>query len=368
MYIGVSESMLYKLTSSKEIPHYKPRGKMVYFAKEELDEWLVRVVEGEPLYVLLDEVQTIKDWEDVVRRLYKRPRTQVVLTGSNAHLLSSDLATHISGRYIELDVMPLQFDEYRTFCDACGWSFASDAAMFEAFLAYGGMPGLFQFDQDDLFGKEKMLSGIFDTVVMNDVALRTSVSDFDLLSKLIRYVFSTSGNLFSTKKVADALSAAGKKTASETVESYLTALRDALVLSECEQFGLAGKDILRPQRKFYPIDNGLRNLTSGFQSAADAGFKLECLVYNQLRARGYDVKVGLLLKGEVDFVAVRGTERSYYQVALSVVDDGVLEREKASLEAIDDSFPKTILTLDGLRSGCTETGIRIESVLKWCEQ
>ena len=167
---------------------------------------------------------------------------------------------------------------------------------------------------------------------------------------------------------SSSLSAAGKKTASETVESYLTALRDALVLSECEQFGLAGKDILRPQRKFYPIDNGLRNLTSGFQSAADAGFKLECLVYNQLRARGYDVKVGLLLKGEVDFVAVRGTERSYYQVALSVVDDGVLEREKASLEAIDDSFPKTILTLDGLRSGCTETGIRIESVLKWCEQ
>lgn len=251
--------------------------------------------------------------------------------------------------------MPLQFSEYKDFCDACGWSFPDDSAMLASFLNYGGMPGLFQFEQDDTIGKEKMFSGIFDTVVLNDIALRSHISDFDLLSKLIRYTFSTSGNLFSTKKIADTLSSFGKKTSSETIESYLAALEHALVLNRCEQFGLAGKNILRPLRKFYPIDNGLRGLTDGFQSPKNAVYKLENAVYNQLRARGFDVRIGSLQKGEVDFVATKGNDRSYYQVALSVVDESVLNRELGSLEQIRDSYPKTVITLDGLLSGITDS-------------
>lgn len=342
-----------------------PIGADAAWLKAQLDEALQNIKGETPFYVLLDEIQTLPHWEDVVRRLYKRNNTQVIITGSNAHLLSSDLATYLSGRYIEIDVMPLQFCEYKDFSDACGWLFPDGSAMLDSFLNYGGMPGLFQFEQNDSLGKQKMLSGIFDTVILNDIALHARISDFELLSRLIRYTFSTSGNLFSTKRIVDTLSACGKKTSSETVESYLSALENAMVLNQCEQFGLAGKDILRPLRKLYPIDNGLRGLTDGFQSPKNAGFKLENAVYNQLRFRGFDVKVGTLQKGEVDFVATKGNERFYYQVALSVVDPNILNRETRSLEQINDSYPKTVITLDGLLSGVTDSGIRIESFLDW---
>lgn len=333
--------------------------------KAQIDDALARTDENKTFYVLLDEIQTVDSWEEVVRRLYRRTDTQIVLTGSNAHLLSSDLATHLAGRYIELEVMPLQFSEYRSFCDFYGWSFNSELAMFESFLSYGGMPGLFQFDQHDTFGKERMLSGIFDTVVMNDVALRTRVSDFTLLSKLIRYVFSTSGNLFSVKKVSDALSSAGKKTSPDTVEIYLEALENALILNGCEQYGLCGKNVLRPLRKFYPIDNGLRNLTSGFQATNDTGYKLENIVYNELRHRGYDIKVGALSNGEIDFVATKDAQHSYFQVTTSVADEAVMSRETSPLDKIGNSFPKTVLTMDGLLSGFTETGVCIQGISEW---
>ncbi len=359
---GVAErQVFYKSFDEYDVPI----GADATWLKTQLDEALQKTEIGSKFYVLLDEVQTLPRWEDVIRRLYKRDNTQVFITGSNAHLLSSDLATYLSGRYIEIDVMPLQFCEYRDFCDVCGWSFSDESAMLDLFLNYGGMPGLFQFEQDDAIGKEKMLSGIFDTVVLNDIALHARVSDFELLSKLIRYAFSTSGNLFSTKKIVDTLSSYGRKTSSETVETYLAALETAMILNQCEQFGLAGKEILRPLRKFYPIDNGLRSLTDGFQSPKNVGFKLENAVYNQLRFRGYDVKVGTLKKGEVDFVATKGNDRSYYQVALSVVDEKVMDRELSSLEQVNDSYPKTIITLDGRLSGVTDSGIRIEDFLNW---
>lgn len=359
---GVAEhQVFYKSFDEYDVP----LGADATWLKTQLDEALQRTESESPFYVLLDEVQTLPRWEDVIRRLYKRDNTQVFITGSNAHLLSSDLATYLSGRYIEIDIMPLQFREYKDFCDACGWSFPDEPVMLDSFLNYGGMPGLFQFEQDDVIGKEKMLSGIFDTVVMNDIALHARISDFELLSKLIRYVFSTSGNLFSTKRIVDTLSSYGRKTSSETVETYLDALEDAMVLNQCEQFGLAGKNVLRPLRKFYPIDTGLRGLTDGFQSPRNTDFKLENAVYNQLRFRGFNVKVGTLRKGEVDFVATKGNDRSYYQVALSVVDEKVLNRETASLEQINDSYPKTIITLDGILSGVTDSGIRIESFLDW---
>ncbi len=359
---GIAEhQVFYKSLDEYDVPI----GADAEWLKSQLDEALQNVESESTFYVFLDEIQTLPHWEDVIRRLYKRNDTQIFITGSNAHMLSSDFATYLSGRYIEIDIMPLQFSEYKDFCDACGWSFSDESATLEFFLNYGGMPGLFQFEQDDLIGKQKMLSGIFDTVVLNDVALHERISDFELLSKLIRYAFSTSGNLFSTKKIVDALSSYGRRTSSETVESYLAALENAMILNQCEQFGLAGKSILRPLRKFYPIDNGLRSLTDGFQYPRNAGFKLENAVYNQLRSWGYSVKVGTLRKGEVDFVATKGSTRSYYQVALSVVDENVLNREISSLEQIHDSYPKTIITLDGLLSGTTESGIRIESFSNW---
>lgn len=316
-------------------------------------------------YVLLDEVQEVQHWEDVVRRLRARPNTQVTITGSNARVLSGELATLIAGRYVEIPVYPLSFAEYRAFADAAGWEAPSAESLFADYLAWGGMPGLFAFARGDEVAYERLLSGIFDTVILKDVLERTGVQDPDLLDRLVRYTFSTSGNLFSTKRVVDALASSGRKASQQTVETYLRALQNALVMAVCEQEGIAGKEILRPLRKFYPVDTGLRNLTIGFSRTHDVGFQLENVAYNELRRRGYAVRVGSLRAGEVDFVAARRDERLYVQVTQSVLDEATYVRELAPLEAVNDSFPKLVLVADHWRTGVTSTGVRIRNIVDW---
>ncbi len=181
----------------------------------------------------------------------------------------------------------------------------------------------------------------------------------------MRYVFSTSGNLFSTKRVVDALVSAGRKASQETVDNYLAALVNAKVMTACEQQGLAGKEVLRPQRKFYPADNGLRNLTIGFNRTRDTGYQLEAIVFNELVRRGWKVGVGALSGGEVDFVATRRDERLYIQVCQSVLDETTFAREVTPLEAIQDSFPKVVLVADRWKTGATSSGIRIVNVADW---
>ncbi len=235
--------------------------------------------------MLLDEVQEVEHWEEVVRRLRARPGTQVTITGSNSRVLSGELATFLSGRYVEIPVYPLSFAEYRAFAETAHWATSSTDELFTDYLAWGGMPGLFAFGRGDEGAYERLLSGVFDTVILKDVLERSGVQDPELLNRLVRYTFSTSGNLFSTKRVVDALAGSGRKASQQTVDNYLRALENALVVKACEQTGLLGKEILRPLRKFYPVDTGLRNLTIGFSRTRDVGFQLENVVYNELRRR-----------------------------------------------------------------------------------
>jgi predicted AAA+ superfamily ATPase len=335
-------------------------------------EWLTGVLQQQmaqadaahPFYVLLDEIQDVAQWERLVRQLHTQENTDVYLTGSNAYMLSGDLATHIGGRYREICVHPLSFAEYQTFCQAFGVAFASQDEQLQAYLKFGGMPALFrlrEFSQPEI---EQALSSIFETIVLNDVAKRARVTDVALLERLVRYTFSTSGSLFSTNSIVGALKAGGRKTSAETVESYLRALEAALLVRPCEQFGLAGKKILRPQRKFYPVDTGLRNLMSGF-AQVNTGFVLENAVHNELRRRGWDVQVGALLAGEVDFVCQRAGRRAYVQVTESLADARVLQREIAPLQQLRDSWPKTIITADWLHCGTTPDGVQIVNVAPW---
>ncbi len=322
---------------------------------------------SQPLYVLLDEIQDVSGWERVVRQLHTRQNTDVYITGSNAYILSSDLATLIGGRYLEVKVQPLSFSEYLDFSRHYGLAFQNEDAAFAEYLRYGGMPALFHLKDRGQEQIAQLLKTIYETIILNDVVERTRIGDVGLLSKLVRYVFSTSGSLFSANKIANTLTSFGRKTRLETVEAYLRALIDALILHECEQVGLAGKDVLRPQRKFYPVDTGLRNLTRGFVSG-DVGFQIENVVCNELLRRGWKVSVGSLRAGEVDFVAERVQSRVYMQVTESLVDQGVYEREIAPLRAIDDSWPKYILTADRLRCGRTEEGIAIVNVIDWLQE
>ena len=315
------------------------------------------------MYVFLDEIQEVEGWERVVRRLHTRPGTDVYITGSNAHILSSDLATLLSGRQASVMVHPLSFEEYLAFRKAFDMD-GSEEAAFADYLRFGGMPSLFTLRDRSIESISRELSSIMDTVVLNDVARRLKLRDVALLQRLITYLFATAGNLFSTNKVVGALTSARRKTSSETIDNYIDALEKAYVISETSQTGLQGKQLLAPQRKFYPVDQGLRNLVTHF-SAEDTGFQLENVVHNELVRRGYAVEVGTLKAGEVDFVARRNDEVVYVQVCATMLDPATRERELKPLRAITDAFPRRVITLDRFGLGTTEDGIQVVNAIDW---
>ena len=315
------------------------------------------------MYVFLDEIQEVEGWERVVRRLHARPGTDVYITGSNAHILSSDLATLLSGRQASVMVHPLSFEEYLAFRKAFDMD-GSEEAAFADYLRFGGMPSLFTLRDRSIESISRELSSIMDTVVLNDVARRLKLRDVALLQRLITYLFATAGNLFSTNKVVGALASARRKTSSETIDNYIDALEKAYVISETSQTGLQGKQLLAPQRKIYPVDQGLRNLVTHF-SAEDTGFQLENVVHNELTRRRYTVEVGTLRVGEVDFVARRNDEVVYVQVCATMLDPATRERELKPLRAITDAFPRRVITLDRFGLGTTEDGIQVVNAIDW---
>lgn len=320
---------------------------------------------NQTFYVFLDEIQMIEGWERVVRGLHTHPRIDVYITGSNAFLLSSDLATLLSGRYIELDVFPLSFREYVDFRRQTAEGVEPDrSAAFAQYLRYGGMPSLFALKAPNEEDIARELAGIYNTVILNDVAQRFRIRDYALLEKLVAYVFSTSGNLFSVTNIVNYLKSTGMKIAYETIDGYLYALEQALILYGVMQHGLQGKELLRPQKKYYPVDTGLRNLSIGF-SVRDVGYQLENVVYVELLRRGYRVTIGSLESTEIDFVAQRRDERLYVQVTDSLAAEHTFERELAPLRAVYDAFPKLVVTTDQLRLGTTGDGVRIVNIVDW---
>lgn len=333
---------------------------------EQIDQKLEESDPGRTAYVFLDEIQDVPGWERVVRRLQTRERTDVYLTGSNAYLLSTELSTLLAGRYVEIAINPLSFGEFLNFKHRHGIGIGSTAESFEEYLRLGGMPGQFDLAERTHETMMDFLGGIFDSVLLNDVAKRTSITDIDLLRKLVAYLFGTSGNLFSTSKIVNTLKSNGRKTSQRTIDGYLEALENALIIRAIPQSGLKGKAVLNPKRKFYTVDTGLKNYATGFPTE-DIGFQLENVVCNELARRRYDLSVGVLPDGsEIDFIARKGTgERCYFQVTQSLVEDKTYERELAPLRKLKDSFPKTVLTLNGFRSGITEDGIRIARLTDW---
>lgn len=332
--------------------------------QQEISEALEMADGAQTLYVFLDEVQMVPGWERVVRGLHTRSGVDVYLTGSNAYLLSSDLATLLAGRYVELDVYPLSFGEYLSFSAQSGRAASGRDELLSEYLRYGGMPSLFALKDPLEEDVARELSGIYNTVILNDVAQRFQIRDYALLEKLVTYVFSTSGNLFSVKSIVNYLRSSGVKASYETIDGYLYALEQALILHGVMQDGLQGKELLRPQRKFYPVDTGLRNLAIGF-AMRDLGFQLENAVFVELLRRGYRVSVGVVGAAEVDFVARRRDERLYVQVSDALTAETTLERELSALRAVHDAYPKYLVTTDRLHVGTTEDGIRIVNVADW---
>lgn len=323
-----------------------------------------------PFYVMLDEVQDVIGWEKVVRRLHTRERTDVYITGSNANLLSSDLATYLTGRYIEIPAFPLSFTEYMEFSKAFADTSSSSSSndLLAEYLLYGGMPGQFALRERNTKTVGDELRDIYRSILFKDVAQRYDIRDLDGLERLSRFLFSTSGSLFSSRNVANTLTSAGHRISPATVSSQVEALCRAMLIYQAEQEGMQGKTILRPLSKYYPVDNGFRSLVNGF-SPRDVGARLECAVYMELIRRGYTVSIGTSDKAEIDFIAnrvgSRGMEKQYIQVTASLLDDATRAREFAPLLSLTDAFPRLIITLDPYFAGITDDGITVITAQDW---
>ena len=291
-------------------------------------------------YVFLDEIQQVESFERIMDSLYIRDNVDLYVTGSNAKLLSGELSTLLSGRYVEIMVLPLSFKEYVSAFDQP----INHKALYNKYIQFGSLPYVLDLDDDEDVIKG-YLRGVFSTVVLKDIVARKKIADVMMLESVIRFLFDAVGSIISIKKISDSLTSAGRKISSHTVESYISGLVESYVLYPVKRYDIKGKQHLKTLEKYYIADLGLRYLQLG-NRGVDLGHLLENVVYFELLRRGYDVYIGKVDAYEIDFIAVSQTETLYYQVALTVKDKETLERELRPLRAVSDHFPKCILTLD----------------------
>ena len=312
-------------------------------------------------YVFLDEVQNVPKFQKAVDSLYIKKNVDVYITGSNAYLLSGELATLLSGRYIEIKMLPLSFKEYLSAFNN------SDKSRYEYFLDYmknGGMPGNIPILQDNPNDVDAYLEGIFATIVYKDIITRNNINDKMLMESVLKFIFDSIGSPISTKKISDTLTSKGMPTSNHTVENYITAFVESFLIYKAERFDVKGKNLLARDYKYYTVDQGLRSYLLGKKADSDMGHILENIVYLELLRRGYKVYVGKVDDLEVDFVAENRDGLKYYQVALTVRDENVLERELKSLQKTGDHYPKYLITLD-MDLEADYDGITKVNVIDW---
>ncbi|MFT8703801.1 ATP-binding protein [Bifidobacterium aquikefiricola] len=313
-------------------------------------------------YIFLDEVQQIPHFEKIIDSLFIKDNVDVYVTGSNAFLLSGELATLLSGRYIEIHVYPLSFAEM---CSTIASSSKNPlnpevTKLFSTYLTHGGFP--FTASIDDELTYRDYMNGIVDSVLIKDVLNRRHRSDTNLVQGLARYLIDVSGNLVNPRNIANALTSAGLKTSAETVNDYLTDLESAYLFYRCDRYDIAGKKYLSINSKIYPVDSGLRRALLGLKRP-NRGSQLESLVFLELRRRGYDVYVGTIANGEVDFVATKQGVTEYYQVSETVQNPDTYQREVSSLKRIRNSYPKFLLTQDA--EEYNDEGIQQLNIITW---
>ena len=333
------------------------------------DHIKARLCGGRMTYIFLDEIQKVPFYEKAVDSLYVKENTDIYLTGSNAYMLSGDLATLLTGRYVELSMLPLSFSEY---CRAAGCT--GEAALNE-YMRYGGMPYVAAMDKTP-DKADTYLEGIYNTVIVRDIEDRQArreadpakrkVTDIALLKSIARFLAGGVGSPISVKSVSDYLISGGRKVSPNTVDDYMEALRESFVFYPVERFDIVGKQLLRANKKWYIVDLGLRNHILP-RSNYDLGFSIENIVYFELLRRGYQVNIGKYGAAEVDFVARKRDEIAYYQVTASMTAPETFEREMRPLRSIRDNYEKTVLTLDRFSTGNYE-GIRVANIIDWLTQ
>ena len=317
-----------------------------------------RLVPGKMTYVFVDEIQHCTDFPSVIDSLYIRKNVDVYLTGSNAYMLSSEIATLISGRYVEIKMLPLSFREYVL---ATGDN-DNLGAKYRQYIQGSSFPYSLEL-KDNPSALHDYLEGVYHTIVVKDIAARKRISDTMMLESVTRFVFDSIGSQLSTKKIADTMTSSGRKIDVKTVERYLEGLMESFIIYQAKRYNIRGKQYLKTLEKYYVVDIGMRYMLLG-TSGTDVGHILENVVFLELLRRGYEVYIGKIDDLEVDFVARGNKGVQYIQVAASVRDKNTLSRELASLQRIPDNYPKVILTLDEDPEADYE-GIRRINALDW---
>ena len=317
-----------------------------------------RLLPDKMTYVFIDEIQHCTEFPAVIDSLYIRNNVDIYLTGSNAYMLSGEIATLLSGRYVEIKMLPLSFKEYVKATDG-GTNLSRS---YRNYIQHGSFPYTLALGNNEVAIRE-YLEGIYNTIVVKDIATRKKISDTMMLESVTRFLFSSAGSPVSTKKIADTMTSAGRKTDVKTIERYLDGLMESYIVYQAKRFNIRGKQYLKTLEKYYAVDTGLRYLLLG-SSGTDVGHILENIVYLELLRRGFSVYVGKLDELEVDFVAKNQNGLQYIQVAASVRDDKTLQRELTSLQRISDNYPKLILTLDDDPEADYD-GIRRTNALEW---
>ena len=331
---GVEEKQIVSINFEdmdfEELTDYK---KLYAYLKEHL-------VEGKMTYIFLDEVQNVENYQKVVDSLYIKDNVDLYITGSNAYMLSSEIATLISGRYMEIEMLPFSFKEYMISTGDMN----DRGTKYTDYLQNSSFPYTLEL-KDQLDEIRNYLEGLYNTIVVKDILKRKKFTDPMMLRSILKFVFDNIGSPLSSKKIADTMTSAGRKVDSRTIEKYLDALTESYIVYQAKRYNINGKEHLKTLEKYYVVDIGFRYMLLGTKQI-DAGHILENIIYLELIRRGYDVYVGKVDEFEVDFVAENSKGTNYFQVALSVRDEKTLERELRPLQAIKDHYPKMLLTMD----------------------
>ena len=309
-------------------------------------------------YLFFDEIQLVDQFQKVIDSLFLLDNVDIYVTGSNAYLLSGEIATLLTGRYVEIQLYPFSFQEYLI---AMPQTMSHEEA-YRQYIGQGSFPYVVQIADDSEMVRE-YLTGLYNTIVLKDVVSRRKITDVMMLQSVVRFLADNIGNISVVKRISDTLTSFGRKITSHTVENYISALTASYIFYSVPRFDAKGKQLLKTGQKLYLADIGLRNVINGSRGG-DWGHVLENVVYLELARRGGEVFVGKVGEAEIDFIVIRGEHKAYYQVALTVRDEATLERELAPLRSLPDSFPKFLLTLDNDPVSFHD-GIKQQYVLDW---
>ena len=311
--------------------------------RKKLHEYLKgKLVKNKKTYIFLDEIQNVPEFEKTVDSLFINKDVDIYITGSNAYLLSSELATLLTGRYIEIKMLPLSFKEYlSTFEDKTDL-----IRKFRNYLQYSSFPQAVELAEINLDNIDLFLEGIYSTILFKDVMQRKGINDKNVLERVTKYLYDNIGNRTSMKSISDNIEGLDKNNSYNTVANYVKALVDSYMVYKANRYDIKGKEFLKTQEKYYAVDIGLRYHMLGQNSGRDMGHIIENIVYLELLRRGYKVYIGKVDEFEIDFVAKNSEDTIYYQVALTTREESTLQRELLPLKKINDNYPKYILTMD----------------------